>query len=52
MLYNSDRNTLYLQVHVLHALPDLFNRDIKDSDDVLWRRRDYVSRLTFYTVLY
>ena len=49
MLYNKDRDTLYLQVHFLHALPDVFNCDVEYSGDLLWCRRIDVSRLTFHT---
>ena len=38
-----------LNPHFLHTQPDLFNWDIENPGDVFWRRRDYVSRLTFYT---
>ena len=40
--------SLKLKAHFLHALLDLFNRDIKYSGDVLWCRRIDVSRLTFH----
>ena len=39
---------LELNPHLLHALPDLFNWDIENTGNVLWRGRVDVSRLSFH----